>query len=90
MADLFRSRFQTPTYREQPSHLRFKRRGVPIAIISYPTLFSSFFGAGGNGAMDILSHPNSAPFDNSQEVVPDIYNPIRPLNPLYQSLGCLS
>jgi len=63
---------------------------VPIAIISYPILLSSFFGAGGNGAMDILSHPNSAPFDNSQEVVLDMYNPIRPLNPLYQSLGCLS
>ena len=57
MADLFPgSRLQTPTYREQPSHLRFKRRGVPIAIISYLILFSSFFGAaGGNGVMDILS-----------------------------------
>jgi len=26
-------------------------------------------------------------FDNSREVVLDVYNPIRPLNPLYQSLG---
>jgi hypothetical protein len=28
-------------------------------------------------------------FDNSREVVLDVYNPIRPLNTLYQSLGRL-
>jgi hypothetical protein len=62
---------------------------VPIAIISYPILFSSFFGAGGNGAMDILSNPNSAPFDNSQEVALDIYNPHQAVEPTVPELGML-
>ena len=57
-----------------------------IAIISYPIFLQPFFGAGGNGPMDILSHLNSVPFRQFAEMVLDIYNPLA-LDPLYQSLG---
>lgn len=33
-----------------------------IAFVFYPILFSCFFGAAGNGAMDIISHPTATPF----------------------------
>ena len=61
-------------------------RGEACLSQSFPTpiLFPAFWR---RWAMELWtsSHPNSAPFDNSQEVLLDIYNPIRPLNPLYQS-----
>src|SRR6266404_2784688 len=47
-----------------------------------------FFGAGGNGPMDILSHLNSAPFRQFAEMVLDIYNPLA-LEPTVPELGII-
>jgi hypothetical protein len=89
MADLFPKPFQTPTCREQSSTCDSK--GEAGLSHSFPTrFFSPAFLA--LLAMELwTSSPirPPLPFDNSREVVLDVYNPIRPLNPLYQSFGCL-
>ena len=62
MADLFPKPFPDANLSRAIVSPAIQKARPVYRIVSYPILFSSFFGAAGNGAMDIISHPTATPF----------------------------
>jgi hypothetical protein len=89
MAELFPKPFPNANLSRAIVSPAIQKARRVIAFVPYPILFSSFFGAAGDGAMDIISHPTATLFRQFAGSCTRRLQPHQAVEPTVPELGML-